>query len=128
MKLSNLGIRFIVDDEEVKVPAPDRPTTLLFNGKSMYILSSCQWGFVLEPDEKMVFSNLATSLSGYYNRKDLVSIIVDSPGFKNETALVKMQKVRTAIIARASKELGCLVSSAADWWIDQVLENESQSP
>lgn len=128
MKLANLGLRFVVDGEEKQAPSSDRPTALLFNGRSMYVLSCCEWGFVLEPDDRMMLINLAASFSGHYDRKDLAVIVVDSPGFKTATPLVKIEKIRAAIIARASKDLGDLVSNAVGWWIDQVREKESQSP
>lgn len=128
MKLSTLGIRFIVDDEEAAEPSPNRPTTLILNGRALWILSCCSWGFYLVPDDDAVLTNLKASPSIIYSRKDLAHIIVDSPGFADTSATIKMQKVRDAIAARASRELSDFAVGAINWWLDQALENDNQSP
>lgn len=128
MKLSTLGIRFIVDDEEVAEPSPRRPTTLVLNGRALWILSCCSWGFYLAPDDGAVLTNLTAQPSIIYSRKDLAHIIVDSPGFEDAPVAIKMQKVRDAIAARTSKELSDFAVGAINWWLDQALEKDSQSP
>ena len=128
MKLSTLGMRFIVDDEEVLAPSPHRPTTLILNGRALWILSCCSWGFYLAPDDDAVLTNLTANPSIICSRKDLAHIIVDSPGFAIAPATVKIQKVRAAIAARTSKELSDFAVGAINWWLDQALENDSQSP
>lgn len=128
MKLSTLGVRFIVDDEEVPIPPPNRPTTLVLNGRSLWILSCCSWGFHLTPDDDAVVTNLLANPSIVYSRRDLLHIIVDSPGFVDQPAVVKMQKVRDAIAARTSRELSDFATGAINWWLNQALENDSHSP
>ena len=128
MKLSTLGVRFIVDDEEVAVPSRNRPTTLVLNGRSLWILSCCSWGFYLAPDDDAVLTNLTANPSIIYSRKDLLHIIVDSPGFIGQSATTQMRKVRDAIAARTSKELADFAVGAINWWLDQALENDNHSP
>jgi hypothetical protein len=128
LKLSSLGVRFIIDDEEVTIPSRNRPTTLVLNGRSLWSLSCCSWGFHLAPDDDAVFANLLANPSIAYSRKDLLHIIVDSPGFVDQPAAVQMRKVRDAIAARTSKELADFAVGAINWWLDQALENDSHSP
>jgi hypothetical protein len=128
LKLSTLGVRFVVDDEEVATPSRNRPTTLVLNGRPLWSLSCCSWGFHLAPDEDAVFANLLANHSMVYNRKSLLHIFADSPGFVDKPAAVQMRRVRDAIAARTSKELADFAVGAINWWLDQALENDSHSP
>lgn len=109
-------------------PSPDKPTTLVINGKRIWILSIASWGFCLVPDEDAIISNITGQNGLTYNRRDLMSIIVDSPGFCTLSALEKIEKVQAAIAARASKTVYAHAAGAINWWKDYVREKDSHSP
>lgn len=129
MKLANLGIRFVVDSDQVESPSSNRPTKLYFNGRPSYVLLSSKWGFVLEPEDDMLTHMLASStISTAFKRRDLIPIIVDCPGFSELSAVKKMIAVRNALLGRVSDEQAAFAAGAINWWVDQVLEKDSQSP
>lgn len=128
MKLANLGVRFIVDDEQVEAPSPNRPTKLYFSGRPSYVLFSSAWGFILEPEDDMLSHLLVSGNPAPFKRRDLLPIIVDCPGFSKLPATKKLIAIRDALAARISNEQAAFIAGAINWWVDQVRENESQSP
>lgn len=128
MKLSNLGVKFIVDDEQVQSPSCIRPTKLYFSGRPSYVLIPAEWGFILEPENDMLTHVLSSSNNATFRRRDLLPIVVDRQGFKSLSAAAKMRAIRDALLARISTEQATLAKGAIDWWLDQILENDNQSP
>ena len=128
MKLANLGVRFTVDDEPAEAPSPNRPTKLYFSGRPSYVLSSSTWGFVLDPEDDMLSHLLVTGSPAPFKRRDLRPVIVDCPGFSRLPAIKKLLAIRDALAARISAEQSAFIAGAINWWVDQVLEKDSQSP
>jgi hypothetical protein len=127
VKLGNLGVKFIVDGVDSGFLSDSRPTRLMLNGNSSYVVCCMDWGFSLRADDEMIVSMLS-KYTGSYHRRDLGIIVVDCKDFLAKDKIAKMEQIRNAIVARGSVEYGEFASGAINWWIDQERDKDNQSP